>query len=119
MAWSLGTKNGTSLSPLIARWGFLLHVRDYVPPGRVCFFEEGQNTDGGPDAHNSRLARGVPLVGEVVAAGVAQHVRVGLELQAGADGDALDHTSDAVRADAKRCGCSPGAVMIGVAAIRR
>jgi hypothetical protein len=38
--------------------------------------------------------RVVPPIGEGVAAGVAQHVRMGLELQAGA-GSALDHPGEA------------------------
>jgi hypothetical protein len=37
----------------------------------------------------------VPLIGKGVAAGVPQHVRVRLELQAGADGGALDHPGEA------------------------
>jgi hypothetical protein len=39
----------------------------------------------------------VPLVGEGVPVGVAQHVRVCLELQAGASGSALDHAGEAGR----------------------
>jgi hypothetical protein len=41
----------------------------------------------------------VPLVGEGVAAGVPQHVRVGLELKAGASGRSLDHPGEAGRGE--------------------
>jgi hypothetical protein len=41
----------------------------------------------------------VPLVGERVAAGVAQHVRVGLELQASGRRGALDHPGEAGRGE--------------------
>jgi hypothetical protein len=39
----------------------------------------------------------VPLVGEGIAAGVAQHVWVGFQLQPRASGGALDHTGEAGR----------------------
>jgi hypothetical protein len=41
----------------------------------------------------------VALVGKRVAAGVAQHVRMGLELQAGTIRGALDHASEACRGE--------------------
>jgi hypothetical protein len=41
--------------------------------------------------------RVVPLVGESVSAGVAQHMRVRLELQAGGSGGALNHAGKAGR----------------------
>jgi hypothetical protein len=41
----------------------------------------------------------VPLVGKSVAAGVAQHVRVGLQLQAGTGGSPLDHSGEAGRGE--------------------
>jgi hypothetical protein len=37
----------------------------------------------------------VPLVGERVAAGMAKHMRMGLQLEAGADGRALNHPGKA------------------------
>ena len=41
----------------------------------------------------------VALVGKGVAAGVAQHVRMGLEIEAGAGGGALDHPGEASRGE--------------------
>jgi hypothetical protein len=55
----------------------------------------------------------VPLVGEGVAAGVPQHVGMGLELQAGTDRGALDHASEAGRGEGRAA--LAAATMAGIA----
>jgi hypothetical protein len=67
----------------------------------------------------------VPLVGKSIAAGVAKHVRMGLQFEAGADGRALDQgcESDRLSASARvrlvHCPLSrPLNIYLGLSALR-